>query len=432
MKPIGSLINWEQTVAWGVLAAVLVFIVSGKVRYEIPAFAGLLLLGFLGLRSPSELFSGFASPALFTVTTVLVVSEGIVESGILSGLGKKIADKVHNPRNQILAVFLTTGLISAFMNNVGAVGVTLPTAKRMAKRANLPPSAFGLPISFASILGGSLTLIGTASNLIVSTYRLNAFGEPFKMFDFTLHGLTILGAGVIVIFLCSVCGLGPIGKKNLEQRQKVQNEQIEVAEITAERSIKRSILVAFPLFAAVLFAGTGAVHPSIGFGLVVLFWLATRVLSYKKALSSINLPVIIFLGSMFGISIILQETGSLSAAIRFLSPLFYQLSPFWLILVFLFVTALFSNFLDNSAAAVLMAPMAIEVSRIAGLGIKPDALLMAVAAGTSLGVIMPTHQATIVVANSMEFPKKSFIKTGGAVVLLAGIMSAAVIYLVWQ
>jgi di/tricarboxylate transporter len=359
------------------------------------------------------------------------MSAGIVESGILSGLGKKIAARIHNPKNQILALFLTTGFISALMNNVGAVGVTLPTAQRMAKRAKIQSSAFGIPIAFASVLGGSLTLIGTASNLIVSTYRQTAYGEPFRMFDFALHGLSIFGSGMLVVFLCRVCGLGPIGQKSPEHSVP-QTDRSQPAEIPAGRSLKKSLLVLLPLLAAVVLTGAGVLHPSVGFGIVILFWLATRVLSGKNALSSIHLPVVIFLGSMFGISAVLQETGALSAAIGAIRPIFEGLSPFWLILLFLYITALFSNILDNSVAAVLMAPVAIELSHAGGLGVHPDALLMAVAAGASLGVIMPTHQATIVVMNSMTFPKKSFMKTGAAVVLLAGILSTLVIYAVWR
>ncbi|NLT15322.1 MAG: hypothetical protein GXY05_13385 [Clostridiales bacterium] len=432
MGVIGILSGWEQTAAWLVLTAVLLSIVSGKVRYEIPAFGGLLLLGLLGLSGSSGLFSGFASPALFTVATVLVMSAGIVESGILSGLGRKIAGRIHKPKNQILAVFLTTGLISALMNNVGAVGVTLPTAQRMAKRANVPASAFGMPIAFASILGGSLTLIGTASNLIVSTYRQSAFGAPFRMFDFSLHGLVILGTGILVVFLCRVCGLDPIGQKNVEHNSQIQEEHSEVPEITAGRSLIKSLLVLLPLLAAILLTGAGILHPSVGFGIVVMLWLATRVLSYKNALESINLPVVLFLGSMFGISGILQETGALGAAIDTIRPMFEALPPFWLILIFLFITALFANILDNSVSAVLMAPVAIELSRAGGLTVNPDALLMAVAAGASLGVMLPTHQATLVVSSSMEFSKKSFMKTGAVVVLLAGILSTLVIYAVWR
>ncbi len=422
--------NWEQAVTWLVVLVVLFSIVSGKLRYDLTAFGGLLFLGILGLREPGQLFSGFSSPALFTIATVLVMSAGIVESGLLSGFGKKIAGRIHKYKNQIFALFLTTGFISAFMNNVGAIGIVLPTAKRMAQRAKVPQSSFGIPIAYASILGGSLTLIGTASNLIVSTYRMSAFGEPFKMFDFSLHGLAMLLSGVVVLFLCRVCGLRPIEKVKIN-KEKPEEEIINSTEEAIPRNRRNSLIVLIALVPIVVLTGIGLVHPSIAFGVVTLIFIISGVLPYKTALKHINISIIIFLGSMFGISAILEETGALNAAVSLISPLFTSLPPFLLILIFLFVTALFANILDNSTAAVLMAPVAVALWSAGAVPFNPDALLMAVAAGTSLGIVIPTHQATVVVMNNMDFPRKSFIKTGAVIAAIAGTSSAFIIYAIW-
>jgi di/tricarboxylate transporter len=114
-----------------------------------------------------------------------------------------------------------------------------------------------------------------------------------------------------------------------------------------------------------------------------------------------------------------------------ISPVFAYLPPFLLILIFVFVSAFFANILDNSVAAVLMAPVAVTLWNTGAVPFNPDALLMAVAAGASLGIIMPTHQATIVVINSIDFPRKSFMKTGAFIAVFAGTFSSFVIYTVW-
>ena len=417
--------------AWLVLFVVLYAVISGKIRYDLTAFGGLLLLGLLGLRSPATLFSGFSSPALFTIITVLVMSAGIVESGILLGLGQKIASKIHKPKNQILAVFFTTSFLSAFMNNVGAIGMILPTAKRMAKRAKVPQAAFGLPIIYAAILGGSFTLIGTASNLIVSTFRLNAFGEPFKMFDFAFHGLAMVFSGVLVLFLSKFCGLGLIGKRSTVNNTLETAAQDEPIPSVMVRSQRKNILVLSVLIPIIVLTAAGTLHPSIGFGMVIIVWLITGVFSYKSALSSIDYSLFLFLGSMFGISAILEETGSLNAVIDVISPFLFSLPPFLLILILLFVTALFANVVNNSVAAVIMSPLVLELAKAGAIALSPDALLMAVAAGANLGIVLPTHQATIVVMNSIDFPRKRFIKTGAAIALLAGSFAAWIIYTVW-
>lgn len=424
--------NWEQTVTWLVLLVVLYSLVSGKIRYDLTAFGGLLLLGILGLREPSKLFSGFSSPALFTIVTVLVMSAGIVESGLLSGFGKKIAARVHKHQNQIFAVFVSTGFLSAFMNNIGAIGIVLPTAKRMAQRAKIPHSAFGIPITYASILGGSITLIGTASNLIVSTYRHNALGEPFKMFDFSLHGLAMLFSAIIVLFICRICGLRPIGKVKFSNSSRNIEDKEIVTENATPRNRKKSLIVLLTLVPIIILTGIGLVHPSVAFGIITLIWLFSGVLAYKTALTNINIPIIIFLGSMFGISAVLEETGALNAVISLISPVFTSLPPFLLIMIFLFVTAVFANILDNSVAAVLMAPVAVALWKTGAVPFGPDALLMAVAAGASLGLVIPSHQATIIVMNSMDFPRKSFITTGAAIATIAGTFSAFVIFTIWR
>ncbi len=424
--------NWEQAMTWLVLFAVLFSMISGKIRYDLTAFGGLLLLGVLGLKEPSDLFSGFSSPALFTIISVLVMSAGIVESGLFSGFGKKIAVRAHKHQNQIFALFISTGLLSAFMNNVGAIGIILPTAKRMAQRAKIPQAVFGIPIVYASILGGSITLIGTASNLIVATYRLDAFGESFRMFDFSFHGLAMLFSGIFVLFICHICGFRPIENLKLNNNIRKTEEKETIADNAIPRDRKKSLIILFTLIPIIILTGVGVIHPSIAFGIITIIWIFSGVLAYKTALKNINIPIIIFLGSMFGISDVLKETGALNAAVNIITPVFSLLPPFLLILVFLFVTAVFANILDNSVSAVLMAPVAVALW---GTGIVPfgvDALLMAVAAGASLGLVIPTHQATIVVMNSMNFPRKSFITTGAIIALLAGIFAAFIIYMVWR
>ncbi len=427
---IGILENWQQAVTWLVLLAVLFSIVTGKIRYDLTAFGGLLLLGITGIKKPGQLFAGFASPSLFTIATVLVMSAGIVESGLLSGFGKKIAGRLHDYKNQIFALFLTTGSISAFMNNVGAVGIVLPTAKRMAQRVKVPRFAFGIPILYASILGGSLTLIGTASNLIVSGYRTEALGAPFGMFSFFPQGLALMFAGVLVLFICRACGLRPIEKTSPGGDTGAGAETPEEESVPRDR--RKSPVVLLTLVPAVVLTAAGFVHPSAAFGAVTLVMIGSGVLPYKTALTHVNIPVILYLGSMLGISGALEETGALDAAVNLIGPLFSSLPPFPLILIFVFATALFANILENSSAAVLMAPAALALWKAGAVPFEPDALLMAVAAGASLGVVFPTHQAAVVVMNSMDFPRKTYMKTGAAIATAAGIAAAAVIYVLWR
>jgi len=418
---------------WVVLIFVLIFAVFSKMRYETAAIGGLFVLGLLGISPPSELFSGFSNPALFTVIIVLVMSEGIVESGILTGLGKSIASKIHNPEKQILAVSISTWLLSAFMNNVGAIGLILPTSRRMAARAGIDKARFGMPIPFASILGGSVTLIGTASNLIVSTFRLQASGKPFNMFDFAAHGLAMSLAAFALWFISRIFRNNP-KRRQKEKTEKISfnDEELLIPKPEVKRSKKNTLIVLITLIPAIVLTGTGIIHPSVAFGIVVLLWLAAGIFKYNTAIRAINIPILLFLGSMLSISAILDSTGALPDLVGLIIPFVATLPSFWLILAFLFITAVLANIINNSVAAVLMAPAAILLYQSGAITVKMDALLMAVAAGASLGLVMPTHQTTIVAMNSMGFKKMDFIRKGALIALVSGITASIVIYFIWN
>lgn len=424
--------SWEQAAAWLVLLWVLFAVTTNKIKYEAAAFGGLLLLGLLGVSPTTALFAGFATPALFTVAIVLVMSAGIVESGILTGLGKTIARKVPSPLKQILAVSLATGLLSAFMNNVGAVGLMLPTSRRMAQRTGVAKGDFGLPLAYASILGGSATLIGTASNLIVSTFRMQAFGEPFRMFDFTAHGLVLLGSGLGIWFISQVSLSRRFAAGVSSHPAGVEKKEETLAETAPERSRRKTAIVLATLLPALLLASLGRVYPAVAFGMVVLIWIFTGLLSIEIAYQQLSFPILIFLGSMFSLSAILHDTGALQTVVSRWVPLLSLFSPLALIMSVLFLTAFFANILDNSVAAMLMSPLVIQFYQSGVVTVSADALLMAVAAGASLGIVLPTHQAVILSMETMDFQRKRFMKTGAMIALTAGVLAAAVIRALWS
>jgi di/tricarboxylate transporter len=360
------------------------------------------------------------------------MSAGIVESGILLGFGKSIARRIHEPKKQIIALSLSIALISAFMNNVGAIRVILPTAKRMAHRAGIEKANFGMPLVYAVILGGSVTLIGTASSLIVSTFRFQAFGQPFKMFDFAAHGLAMVGSGLIVLFVCQACGFSPTKQKVAENEMHTLAKESILLEPAAKSSPKKTTIVLISLIPVMFLTSIGLIHPAVGFGFVVLFWILTSILSLKNAYENINIPLILFLGSMLSISDILNDTGALQAVVGLILPMFSSLPHYLLILIIIFVSALFANVVDSSVAAVLISPLVIQLYKTGAVDVSADALLMAVAAGASLGIVLPTDQAVIVAMESTGFSRMSFIKTGAVVALTAGIFAALAISIVWQ
>lgn len=173
--------------------------IANKVRYDIVAFAGLMVLVVAGIVPPHKAFVGFASPAVITVICVMILTYSINQSGLIDWVVRTIIPSPKNPRNYILALCFITAFLSAFMNNVGALALMMPVAISSSKKEGLPISLVLMPLAFSSVLGGMTTVIGTPPNLLISAYRQKAIGHPFQMFDYTPVGLTV--ALVCVFFI---------------------------------------------------------------------------------------------------------------------------------------------------------------------------------------------------------------------------------------
>ncbi len=179
----------------GLLVALVLF-VWGRWRYDVVALLVLLSLTLVGVVPADRAFAGFGHPAVISVAAVLVVSRGLQGSGVVSLIGSRLGVLGTSATVQVFAFTGAAVVLSAFMNNVGALSILLPVAIQAARRAGRSPSFLLMPLAFASLLGGMQTLIGTPANLIVSTYRADAVGSPFRLFDFAPVGCAVALAGV--------------------------------------------------------------------------------------------------------------------------------------------------------------------------------------------------------------------------------------------
>ena len=197
---IAALIN-DPGIVVLILAATMVLFIWNKWRYDVVAVSALMASLATGIVEVERAFTGFGHPAVITVAAVLVMSQALQQSGIVDQLAKGIASLNQNPwRETMLTACVASGL-SAFMNNVGALALMLPVAVRNAERRRTAPSMVLMPLAFASLLGGLVTLIGTPPNIVIAAARADATGAPFAMFDFTMVGLPVALAGLAYIAL---------------------------------------------------------------------------------------------------------------------------------------------------------------------------------------------------------------------------------------
>jgi di/tricarboxylate transporter len=191
----------DQGLLFAILLAVMTLLIWGRWRYDLVAFSALIVALLIGLVPVNDAFSGFGHPATVIVALVLVISRGLSKSGAIELLTRRVI-RAGRPLSLHIGIMSTiAAALSTVMNNVAALALLMPVDIDTANKAKRSPALSLMPISFATILGGMVTLIGTPPNIIVATFREQAVGEPFSMFDFTPVGLACAAAGVLFIAL---------------------------------------------------------------------------------------------------------------------------------------------------------------------------------------------------------------------------------------
>jgi di/tricarboxylate transporter len=177
-------------------------LISGLVRIEIVALALIAFLGISGVVSPSEAMSGFASQATLAVAAMLVLSAGLERTGVVEYLASVIGRRAGRSPRAVLVALAVPGVgLSAFMNNTAIVALMMPVAIELARRRDVRPSKLLLPVSYFAILGGTCTLIGTSTNLLVDGLAREAGHDGFGMFEFTPLGLIYAAVGTLYLVL---------------------------------------------------------------------------------------------------------------------------------------------------------------------------------------------------------------------------------------
>jgi di/tricarboxylate transporter len=189
--------TFEQIAILLLLAAMLGLFVWEKLRYDVVAVIGLLAAVFLGLVPREEAFTGLGHPAVITVAMILIITRSLRRTGLIEGMNV-VLNYYKLPRSlQTMLLCTMCAMLSAFMNNVGALALMLPVALQFAEENKRSPSELLMPLAFASLLGGLVTLIGTPPNVIIGTYRQNLRGDSFAMFDFAPVGLVLCVVGIL-------------------------------------------------------------------------------------------------------------------------------------------------------------------------------------------------------------------------------------------
>ncbi|HWE47410.1 MAG TPA: SLC13 family permease [Caulobacteraceae bacterium] len=189
----------KEGLAFAILGGAMLCFAWGRFRYDIVALVALLVAVLAGVVPAAKAFSGFTSDVVVIIACALIISAAVAQSGLMEHLLQPVLSRLKTLATQVPVMAGATALLSMPTKNVGALAILIPVATKLARDTKTSRSAMLMPMSFMSLLGGLVTLVGTSTNIIVSQVREEATGHPFQMFDFAPVGLTLTLAGLIFV-----------------------------------------------------------------------------------------------------------------------------------------------------------------------------------------------------------------------------------------
>lgn len=189
----------SQGLAFGLMGLAVGLFIWGKLRYDLVAIAVLILGAVIGVVPPEEMFSGFSNDLIWIIASALVLSAAIARSGLIERALSPVLSRLNTVQLQIPIFAGSVMLLSMVTKNIGALAIMMPIALQTARKTGTSPSQLLMPMAFASLLGGLVTLVGTSPNVIVSSVRQSVLGEPYRLFDFAPVGLGICLVGFLFL-----------------------------------------------------------------------------------------------------------------------------------------------------------------------------------------------------------------------------------------
>ena len=585
----------DQIILFALLFSVFALLVWGRWRYDIVAFAALLVAVLTGVVPKELAFSGFGHPATIIIALVLIVSRGLSNSGAIELLARYVVDSSRKLGTHIAMMSSLAAVLSALMNNVAALALLMPVDIQAAAKAKRSPALSLMPLSFASILGGMITLIGTPPNIVIAEFRNDALGAPYRMFDFAPVGLACAAVGIAYVTLIGwrllpknrqqdasaaelfdladyvaelkvTEGSKVIGRQVSELDDEAEQADVEIlglirngsrldglarfTEIKAgdtlvveadpesieallgsmkleyvgtgitalqdddlqlnelvvpsssrlagrstaslrllyrygvalvgvsrqgvrfrdnvrklviepgdvllllgaderlsdvtgrlgllplkdrgQRVIKRDkAWLAVGIFAvAILLASFGLVYLPVALGGVTTLYILLNIVPVRSMYDSIEWPVIVLLGSMIPIGAALQSTGGTSLIVDGILNVSADFSPVVVLTLLVVVTMTLSDVMNNTATAVIAAPIAIEIA--ARLGVNPDPFLMGVAVAASCAFLTPIgHKNNTLIMGPGGYRFGDYWRMGLPLEILVVVVAVPMIVTVW-
>ena len=418
--------TFDQALTLLVLAAVVAALIWDKVRSDVVALAGAAFLLITGVVRPVEVQAAFASPAIVALASLFVIAYAMELSGLLDTAIRKLVALCR--RIGTAGIWVMIGLAggaSAFLNNTPIVVLTAPVIRDAAKSLNRSPKYYLIPLSYAAVLGGCMTLIGTSTNLLVNDMAMAAGQPRFGIFEITPVGLAVAISGGLYLLLFST---RLIERGNSRSSMEMSNEESSVVfkgpglaggiighvkpfakhvELRPWPAIASSgIFVAVVVFAALNIAPIAACAFA---GAVLLILL--RIITADEAYRGLRPEVLMLIAGMIVLGIALEETGLAGAATQALLGSMGNMSPLLALIILYGATLIATEILSNATVAVLFTPVAVSMGE--AFAVSPRPFLVAVMIAASAAFATPFgYQTNVIVYQMGGYSYTDFLKVG--------------------
>lgn len=411
----------SQLITLAVLAAVIVALIRDRIRSDIVALAGAAILLMTGVVRPVEVQGAFASPAIIALASLFVIAYAMELSGLLDAAIRKVTRLCERIGKSGLWIMIgIAGAASAFLNNTPIVVLAAPVVRDVSQRLGLSPKRFLIPLSYAAVLGGCCTLIGTSTNLLVNDMAAVAGQARFSIFEITPVGLVVaLAGGLYLLLVGHRLVRADDGEESVKgefdlREPGLAGGQIGNALSFAEHAPLRpaAAIASATTFVAVVALAALNVAPiaACAFAGAVLLILM-RIITADEAYSGLRPEVLVLIAGMVVLGIALDVTGLAGAVTRMMIGSLDEFSPLLALVIVYGATLFATELLSNATVAVLFTPIAVSIAE--ALGVSPRPFLVAVMISGSAAFATPFgYQTNALVYQMGGYTFLDFVRVG--------------------
>ncbi len=434
--------TFEQVLTLAVLAAVVAAMIWDKIRSDVVALTGAAFLLLTGVIRPVEVQAAFASPAIIALASLFVIAYAMELSGLLdSAVAGLVALCKRIGTAGLWVMIALAGAGSAFLNNTPIVVLGAPVVRDVAKSLGRSPKRYLIPLSYAAVLGGTCTLIGTSTNLLVSDMATKAGQPRFGIFEISAVGLWVaLAGGLYLLFFSSrlVKSLSegdevPAGEA-AQQSESFRAPRLigglighaapfaKQVELRPWHAIASSLVFVAVVTAAALNVAPIAACAFAGAVLLILM----RVITADEAYQGLRPEVLMLIAGMVVLGIALDETGLAGSATQALIGTMDNMSPLVALAILYATTTFATALLSNATVAVLFTPVAVSMAD--AFAVSPRPFLVAIMMAGSAAFATPFgYQTNVIVFQMGGYNYLDFVKVGVPLNILTGIVAVIAI-----